>query len=167
MIIRVYQNRCLYLKCKQMNRSDLTPFHQSLVVAARWQSMSPLRQFRKMPEEVVRKIEKKSVSWERLYDLGHAELGELLRLPRMGRPLHRCVHQFPRLELAVQVQPITRATLRVELTITPDFQWDAKIHGHSEVSGVGKKNTEKKHGGKNRFGCGFVLKFFVRATQRL
>lgn len=27
----------------------------------------------------------------------------------------------------------TRSTLRVELTITPDFQWDEKIHGQSEA----------------------------------
>ena len=26
-----------------------------------------------------------------------------------------------------------RSTLQVELTITPDFQWDEKIHGHSEA----------------------------------
>jgi hypothetical protein len=31
-----------------------------------WQSMSPLRQFRKMPEEIVKKIEKKNFPWERL-----------------------------------------------------------------------------------------------------
>jgi hypothetical protein len=28
--------------------------------------MSPLRQFRKMPEEIVKKIEKKNFPWERL-----------------------------------------------------------------------------------------------------
>ena len=50
-----------------------------------------------------------------------------------GKLIHRHVHQFPKLELAVHVQPITRSTLRVELTITPDFQWDEKIHGNSEV----------------------------------
>ncbi|KAL9705238.1 hypothetical protein quinque_008756 [Culex quinquefasciatus] len=31
------------------------------------------------------------------------------------------------------IQPITRSTLRVELTITPDFQWDEKVHGQSEA----------------------------------
>lgn len=30
------------------------------------------------------------------------------------------------------ILPITRSTLRVELTITPDFQWDEKVHGISE-----------------------------------
>jgi hypothetical protein len=34
----------------------------------------------------------------------------------------RLVHQFPRLELAAHVQPITRTTLKVDLTVTPDFQ---------------------------------------------
>ena len=54
-------------------------------------------------------------------------------MPKLGKAIHRYVHQFPRLELAVHVQPITRSTLRVELTITPDFQWDEKMHGHSQA----------------------------------
>ncbi|GAY41159.1 hypothetical protein CUMW_057280 [Citrus unshiu] len=30
-------------------------------------------------------------------------------------------------------KPITRTVLRVELTITPDFQWDDKVHGYVEL----------------------------------
>ncbi|XP_046658562.1 putative U5 small nuclear ribonucleoprotein 200 kDa helicase [Homalodisca vitripennis] len=98
-----------------------------------WQSMSPLRQFRKMPEEIVKKIEKKNFPWERLYDLGPNEIGELIRVPKLGKTIHKYVHQFPKLDLSTHIQPITRSTLRVELTITPDFQWDEKIHGASEA----------------------------------
>ncbi|XP_037076641.1 LOW QUALITY PROTEIN: putative U5 small nuclear ribonucleoprotein 200 kDa helicase, partial [Pollicipes pollicipes] len=98
-----------------------------------WQSMSPLRQFKKIPEEVVRKIEKKSFPFERLYDLGPNEIGELIRAPKMGKLIHKYVHQFPKLELATHIQPITRQTLKVELTITPDFQWDEKVHGKAEA----------------------------------
>ncbi|KPJ17540.1 Putative U5 small nuclear ribonucleoprotein 200 kDa helicase [Papilio machaon] len=98
-----------------------------------WQSMSPLRQFRKMPEEVIKKLEKKNFPWEKLYELGPNEIGELVRAPKLGKMIHKYVHQFPRLELATHIQPITRSTLRVELTITPDFQWDEKIHGQSEA----------------------------------
>ncbi|GLH06524.1 Putative U5 small nuclear ribonucleoprotein 200 kDa helicase [Gryllus bimaculatus] len=98
-----------------------------------WQSMSPLRQFRKMPEEIVKKIEKKNFPWERLYDLGPNEIGELIRVPKLGKTIHKYVHQFPKLELSTHIQPITRSTLRVELTITPDFQWDEKLHGTSEA----------------------------------
>uniref|UniRef100_A0A8C1M3S3 Activating signal cointegrator 1 complex subunit 3 n=1 Tax=Cyprinus carpio TaxID=7962 RepID=A0A8C1M3S3_CYPCA len=98
-----------------------------------WQSMSPLRQFRKLPEEVIKKIEKKNFPFERLYDLNHNEIGELIRMPKMGKTIHKYVHQFPKLDLAVHLQPITRSTLKVELTITPDFQWDDKMHGSSEA----------------------------------
>lgn len=98
-----------------------------------WQSMSPLRQFRKMPEEIIKKIEKKNFPWERLYDLGPNEIGELIRVPKLGKTVHKYVHQFPKLELSTHIQPITRSTLRVELTITPDFQWDDKLHGTSEA----------------------------------
>ena len=56
-----------------------------------WQSTSPLRQFRKLPEKVV----KKNFPWERLV--------------------------------------LERSNLRMELTLTPDFQWDEKVHGHSKA----------------------------------
>ncbi|XP_069475191.1 U5 small nuclear ribonucleoprotein 200 kDa helicase [Ambystoma mexicanum] len=98
-----------------------------------WQSMCPLRQFRKLPEEVVKKIEKKNFPFERLYDLNHNEIGELIRMPKMGKTIHKYVHLFPKLDLAVHLQPITRSTLKVELTVTPDFQWDEKVHGSSEA----------------------------------
>ncbi|KAJ6651749.1 hypothetical protein lerEdw1_020653, partial [Lerista edwardsae] len=59
--------------------------------------------------------------------------GELIRMPKMGKTIHKYVHLFPKLELSVHLQPITRSTLKVELTITPDFQWDEKVHGSSEA----------------------------------
>ncbi|XP_073478160.1 U5 small nuclear ribonucleoprotein 200 kDa helicase [Aquarana catesbeiana] len=98
-----------------------------------WQSMCPLRQFKKLPEEVVKKIEKKNFPFERLYDLNHNEIGELIRMPKMGKNIHKYVHLFPKLDLSVHLQPITRSTLKVELTVTPDFQWDDKVHGSSEA----------------------------------
>ena len=47
--------------------------------------MSPLRQFKKIPEEVIKKIEKKNFQWERFYDLKAHEIGELIRAPAMGK----------------------------------------------------------------------------------
>jgi pre-mRNA-splicing helicase BRR2 len=34
--------------------------------------------------------------------------------------------------IQAQVQPITRSLLRIDLTITPDFRWDEKVHGGAE-----------------------------------
>lgn len=79
--------------------------------------MTPLRQFKKLPEDVVRKIEKKDFAWERLYDLDHNEIAELIRMPKMGKTIHKFIHQFPKLELSTHIQPVTRwaglFTLRV------------------------------------------------------
>jgi hypothetical protein len=36
------------------------------------------------------------------------------------------------LELQAQVQPITRSILKVELNITPDFEFNPEFHGASE-----------------------------------
>ena len=97
-----------------------------------WSVQTPLRQFNGIPNEILMKLEKKDLAWERDYDLSSQKIGELIRFPKMGRTLHKFIHQFPKLNLAAHVQPITRTVLRVELTITPDFQWEDKVHGYVE-----------------------------------
>ncbi|KAI8053078.1 Sec63 Brl domain-containing protein [Syncephalis plumigaleata] len=104
-----------------------------MVEKRQWLSMSPLRQFKHIPSELIRKLERKEFPWERMQDLTIEELEQLVNVPRAGRTLHRAIHQLPRLELQAHVQPVTRSLLRVELTITPDFQWDEKIHGTAEA----------------------------------
>jgi pre-mRNA-splicing helicase BRR2 len=99
-----------------------------------WQSMCPLRQFKKIPEEVVKKIEKRNIPWERFYDMEPHEIGELVRAPKLGKTVYKYIHQIPKLELTVHILPITRSTLKVELLIQPDFEWDSdKVHGSSEA----------------------------------
>lgn len=61
----------------------------------------------------------------------YAFLTELYQFfsPQLGKSLHKYIHLLPRLELSAHVQPITRTTLKIMLTITPDFQWDESVHG--------------------------------------
>jgi len=94
-----------------------------------WGCQSPLRQFPGVLPDVLARVERKDLAWDRYYDLTAAELGELVRAPKLGKTLHRLVHTFPRIELAAHVQPITRGLLKVDLTLTPDFAWDARAHG--------------------------------------
>ena len=54
------------------------------------------------------------------------------RMPKMGKIIHKYLHQLPKFELSVHIQPITRSTLRVELSLTPDFQWNDQVHNRSE-----------------------------------
>ena len=48
-----------------------------------------------LPELLVR-LEKKDLAWERYYDMSSQELGELVRMPKHGKTLHRLIHQFPK-----------------------------------------------------------------------
>ena len=90
---------------------------------ARWQSMSPLRQFKKLPDDVIRRIEKKDFPWERFYDLTHTEIGELVRMPKMGKTIHKYVHQLPKLELAVHIQPVTRLSCSISFILYYMFMY--------------------------------------------
>lgn len=125
---------CLYQVCLRRGWASLADRALTLskcVQQRMWASQSPLRQFRVVPSEVLIRVERKELPWERWYDLSAQDIGQLLRLPKMGKTLHRLIHQFPRVELAAAVQPITRSLVRIDLTITPDFMWDEKIHGIS------------------------------------
>lgn len=97
-----------------------------------WPIMTPLRQFPSCPKEVIQKAEKIDVPWSSYFDLDPPRMGELMGLSKAGKQVCNLVQKFPRLEVQAQVQPITRSMLRVELTITPKFEWDEIVHGVAE-----------------------------------
>jgi len=130
--------RCLFEIALRRNWSSLaklTLAMSNMVSYRVWRSQSPLRQFRNVPEVVARKLERKSdIEWSRYVDLTATDLGELVGVPKMGRVLHKLVHQFPRLELsAAQIQPITRSLLRIDLTLAPAFKFDVNLHGYVQL----------------------------------
>ncbi|CAF0874013.1 unnamed protein product, partial [Didymodactylos carnosus] len=98
-----------------------------------WQCMCPLRQFPEISNKIIHKIEQKNIAWERFYDLEAHEIGELIGEPKVDKIIYKYIHHIPKLELTVHVLPITRQTLKVELKIIPDFQWNDKLHGMSEA----------------------------------
>lgn len=97
-----------------------------------WPTMSPLRQFPTCPRDVVQKAERIDVAWNSYFDLDPPRMGELLGMPRAGRTVCGFVSKFPRVEVQAQVQPMTRSMLKVELSITPNFEWDDTVHGAAE-----------------------------------
>ncbi|KAJ9088373.1 Pre-mRNA-splicing helicase BRR2 [Entomophthora muscae] len=98
-----------------------------------WLSMTPLRQFRTIPPDLIKRIDAKKYPWDRYLDLDAHQLGELVGKPSAGNLIHKFVHMLPHLDITAQVQPITRSLLRIELTISPDFVWDTRFHGSAEV----------------------------------
>lgn len=94
-----------------------------------WGSQSPLRQFGSIPEVIVRKLEKNSdITWDRYYDLKPQDLGEMVKIPKMGKTLYKFVHMFPKLLLNAHILPVTRSLLKIDLSITPDFEFDGTVH---------------------------------------
>ncbi|KXN81141.1 hypothetical protein AN958_06040, partial [Leucoagaricus sp. SymC.cos] len=91
-----------------------------------WGSMTPLRQFKGVPAEIIRKAEGKQFPWYRYFDLTPPEIGELIGIQNAGKLVHRLVHSFPKLQVQAHVQSITRSLLRVNLSIISDFLWTRK-----------------------------------------
>jgi pre-mRNA-splicing helicase BRR2 len=87
-----------------------------------------LRQFKGIPCDVLDKIERKDIQWERYFELSASELGELIHLPKLGKNLFRIIHLFPKLEVEAQILPITRHVIKLNLIVTPDFIWDNRVH---------------------------------------
>jgi len=152
------------LRRKWSGLSKLALSFANMVASRIWNSQSPLRQFKNVPEVVARKLERKSdIEWTRYFDLTPSDLGELVGIPKMGRILHKLVHEFPKLDLSVHIQPITRSMIRVELGLIPDFQFDINMHGysllfhvlvedvngssilHHEMFSLSCKNAEEEH----------------------
>merc|ERR1711871_1745695 len=90
----------------------------------------PLRQFEKLPMEIVRKLEERDAPMSKLYDFSAQQLGQLVRYKRMGDKLLDYIRQFPALDIQIKLLPITRTILKVELEIYPDFIWSDKNHGN-------------------------------------
>ncbi|KAI9679963.1 MAG: DEIH-box ATPase [Caeruleum heppii] len=97
-----------------------------------WPTMTPLRQFPSCPRDILQKAERVEVPWSSYFDLDPPRMGELLGMPKAGKTVCALVQKFPRLEIQAQVQPMTRSMLRVELTITPNFEWDPAVHAAAE-----------------------------------
>jgi pre-mRNA-splicing helicase BRR2 len=122
------------LKRNWVQVTKLTLDYSNMIASRLWKAESPLRQFPNFPPQVARKLERKSdIEWSRYFDLPSQDLGELVGVPKLGKVLHKLVHQFPRLDLSAVVQPITHSLLRVDLTLTADFQIDVKVHGYIQL----------------------------------
>eukprot|EP00026_Physarum_polycephalum_P000144 Phypoly_transcript_00144.p1 GENE.Phypoly_transcript_00144~~Phypoly_transcript_00144.p1 ORF type:complete len:2136 (-),score=361.95 Phypoly_transcript_00144:17-6424(-) len=109
-----------------------------------WGFQHPLRQFATFPVDVLSKLEAKNVSIDRLQYMTAAEVGAMINHPKMGAMVLKTASYFPRLELDVTIQPITRTVLRVQLNIDPQFEWSDRIHGSVEPWWIFVEDTESE-----------------------
>mmetsp|Transcript_18640 Transcript_18640/g.33689 ORF Transcript_18640/g.33689 Transcript_18640/m.33689 type:complete len:1614 (-) Transcript_18640:109-4950(-) len=131
-IMRALFELCLRRRWAQLTYAALS--YSKMIEHRTWSVMSPLRQFNVLSESEILKLEKKeNLFWEHYFDLTSQQLGDLVKSQKTGERIHRLVHSFPRLTVVPYIQPISRACLRVELTITKNFDWDYRVHGTSQL----------------------------------
>ncbi|OZJ04536.1 hypothetical protein BZG36_03995 [Bifiguratus adelaidae] len=108
-----------------------------------WTFEHPLGQFG-LPRDIIHKLEDRSYQTpiEEMRDMSPQELGQLVRNNRFGATLSRCVDQFPSLQIDAKIAPITRNVLNIDLTITPDFLWNDRIHGTVEPWWIWAEDSE-------------------------
>lgn len=97
-----------------------------------WITRSPIAQFPDCSRELLRKVERKEFPWSAYLELDPQELRELLGDAQSATRMHTIIQRFPRVEVQVNVQPITRSSIKVHLTITGQFEWDTSLHGAAE-----------------------------------
>jgi len=96
-----------------------------------WPHQHTLRQFENtLSPDTLYKLEEKSATVERLWDMSPHEIGSMLRLNTdIGKKVKACVEALPHINLDAAIQPITRSVLRVSVTLTPEFTWRDSQHG--------------------------------------
>ncbi|XP_064473851.1 activating signal cointegrator 1 complex subunit 3-like [Ornithodoros turicata] len=98
-----------------------------------WSFESPLKQFPDIGYSVLRNIEEKNMSLDRIRDMVPKDLGLMVHNPKVGTQVHQYARQIPSVVVVPSIQPITRTVLKVQLDITADFIWNASVHKGSEA----------------------------------
>lgn len=106
------------LSCKQYKTCRTILELCKSVDRRQWFVLSPLRQT-DLPLDVVMRVERREFPFERLFDLGTEELGDLVRMPAAGKDIYTALQSFPRIKVSADCYPLSRDYLHVELTIEP------------------------------------------------
>jgi replicative superfamily II helicase len=108
-----------------------------------WSFDPPLMQF-DLPVDISLKLESlpSQMSIEHIREMDDVEVGKLIRNQKMGAQLFKYANNFPLLALEAEVAPITRSVLRVNLTISADFNWNDRIHGYAEPFWIWVEDAE-------------------------
>lgn len=94
-----------------------------------WDFQTPLRQFTRIPFDIIDKIENSGLSIMAIRDMTSREIGDLIRNQRAGGLIAKCAEEFPMVEVEATLQPITRTVLRIRASIYANFRWNDAVHG--------------------------------------
>ncbi|OJD22204.1 hypothetical protein ACJ73_06450 [Blastomyces percursus] len=125
-----YQCQVLLSTCKSIEK-QLWPFQH------------PFHQF-DLPQPILKNLDEKfpASSIESLRDMEPAEIGQLVHNHRMGTIISKLLHNFPTLSVEAEIAPLNRDVLRIRLYLYPEFRWNDRHHGTSELYWIWVENSE-------------------------
>ncbi|KAI4840169.1 pre-mRNA-splicing helicase BRR2 [Plasmodium brasilianum] len=109
----------------------LTLKFSKMIERRMWSTMTPLRQFGLLSNELIRVVEKKNISFKNYITMNINEYITIFKNKKIAKNIYKLVHHFPKIDLNAYIQPINHKILKVELNITPDFIYNPKYHGYS------------------------------------
>lgn len=131
-LLRAIHEICLRKKWAQLAHISLDLC--KVVEKRMWNSRSPFRQFGDMaPREIIRATEASHVPFLSYFHLDAAELSEAINFKGHSQNAYELLQLFPKLALESQAQPISQDLVRVLVDIMPEWKWNYKLHGRSEL----------------------------------
>ncbi|XP_042461585.1 DExH-box ATP-dependent RNA helicase DExH14-like isoform X2 [Zingiber officinale] len=111
-----------------------------------WPHQHPLRQFeRDLSAAVLKKLEERGTDLDHLFEMEEKDISALIRYAPGGKLVKQYLSYFPIINLSATVSPITRTVLKVDLLITPEFNWKDRFHGTSKRWWILVEDSENDH----------------------
>ncbi|XP_074592624.1 DExH-box ATP-dependent RNA helicase DExH14 isoform X2 [Curcuma longa] len=111
-----------------------------------WPHQHPLRQFdRDLTAAVLKKLEERGTDLDHLFEMEEKDISALIRYAPGGKLVKQYLSYFPNINLSATVSPITRTVLKVDLLITPEFNWKDRFHGTSQRWWILVEDSENDH----------------------
>jgi activating signal cointegrator complex subunit 3 len=98
-----------------------------------------------LPPGIIDKLEEHEGTIDRLLDMTHKEIGELVHNSKFGSKILSLCQKFPHIDIDASVQPITRGILRVTLDITVAFEWTQRYSGSTESWWIWVEDNESEY----------------------
>lgn len=99
-----------------------------------------------------------------LESMNETEIGELVKLPRLGPVIKECIRYIPSVKVLPRKYPITKNILRLDIEIVPDFEWSVKFHEKHESFYIVVQSGEIIYASSKFFlekGKNAVVQFYV------
>lgn len=131
-LLRAIHQICVRKKWAQL--ASVTLELCKFVERRMWSTNSPFRQFGDLAsKEIIKATEASHLPFMSYFDLSAAELAEAINFKGHSQVAHDLLAHFPKLDLECQAQPLTPDLIRVSVEIFPNWNWNHKVHGGSEL----------------------------------